>query len=117
MDSRIADLICAGFEGGVGYWCVITGFTQPEAPRSAHGDTAIFPHMDYPLCGGAVLCVAHVEDEPETLTLDREAVDRGLTVMRAKYPHHWSSFVHEDEDAETGDVFIQCALLGDVVYG
>jgi hypothetical protein len=120
-ESRIADLLCAGFEGGVGYWCVITGYDTPDNPRSAQGDDEIFPHVDYPLCGGAVLCEAHLEDEfqdePETLTLDREAVERGLRLMAEKYPRHWADFIAENEDACTGDVFIQCALLGEVVYG
>jgi len=116
-ESRIADLLCAGFEGGVGYWCCITGYTEPEEPRSAWGDTTIFRHVDYPLCGGAVLCEVTDEDDPETLILDRKAVERGLRLMAEKYPRHWGDFIAENEDACTGDVFIQCALLGEVVYG
>jgi hypothetical protein len=119
-ESRIADLLCCGFEGGVGYWCCITGYTEPETPRSAWGDDTIFRHVDYPLCGGAVLCEV-VEDETgeevETLTLDGDAVQRGLQTMAEKYPRHWGDFIRENEDAITGDVFIQCCLLGEVVYG
>jgi len=118
---RIADLLSCGFEGGVGYWCQIVGYTEPAKPRSIWGDDQVFRHIDYPLCkGGAVLCQV-VEDETgeevETLTLDRAAVDRGLRIMAEKYPRHWADFRKENEDAITGDVFIQCALLGEVVYG
>lgn len=37
--------------------------------------------------------------------------------MAEKWPRHFGNFISENEDAETGDVFIQLALLGDIVYG
>ena len=51
------------------------------------------------------------------MTLDGDAVQRGLQTMAEKYPRHWGDFIRENEDAITGDVFIQCCLLGEVVYG
>lgn len=118
-EQRLADLLCCGFEGGVGYWCVITGYETPDEPRSAWGDAEIFPHVDYPLCGGAVLCETEVDEqiEPKKLVLNREAIERGLHIMAEKYPRHWGDFLAGNEDACTGDVFIQCCLLGEVVYG
>lgn len=117
--TRIADLLCCGFEGGVGYWCQIVDYNEPEKPRSVWGDDRVYRHVDYPLTGGAVLCVATDDDpdEPETLTLDRAAIDRGLAAMAKDFPRHWGDFIRENEDACTGDVFIQCCLFGEVVYG
>lgn len=112
---RIADLLCCGFEGGVGYWCRIEDYVAPEKPRGVLDGDRVYRHVDYPLTGGAVLCVT--EDDDETLRLDRAAIDRGLAVMAEKYPRHWGDFQRENEDAITGDVFIQCCLLGEVVYG
>jgi len=37
--------------------------------------------------------------------------------MAEKYPRHFANFAQEAEDAETGDVFIQCCVLGEIVYG
>jgi len=116
-DTLIAGLLCAAFEGGVGYWCTITGYTEPEVPRSVWGEDRIYRHVDYPLTGGAVLCEVTDEDEPERLVLDREAVERGLRLMAEKAPRHWGDFLAENYDADTGDVFVQLALLGEIVYG
>lgn len=115
--EKVAGLICTGFEGGVGYWCCITGYVEPENPRSVMEDGEVFPHIDYPLTGGAVQCVSEVEDDSPTYTLDFEAVKRGLKLMSEKYPRHFSDFMSDDYDADTGDVFIQLCLLGELVYG
>jgi len=37
--------------------------------------------------------------------------------MAEKYPRHFHNFLEENDDAETGDVFIQCCLFGEIVYG
>jgi len=42
---------------------------------------------------------------------------KGLAVLRDKYPHHFCDIIKEDGDATTGDVLVQCALFGDIVYG
>jgi hypothetical protein len=109
-DERISGLLCCGFEGGVGYWCQIAGYEGREDET--------YPHTTLPLKpNAAVLCEEWEEEEPTLLRLDRAAVERGLKIMSEKYPRHFMNFVCENEDAETGDVFIQCCLLGDVVYG
>jgi len=42
---------------------------------------------------------------------------KGLAVLAKKYPHHFCDILKEDGDATTGDVLVQCALFGDIVYG
>lgn len=49
--------------------------------------------------------------------LNLAKIKRGLTVMAKKYPKHFADFLTENDDADTADVFLQCALLGEVVYG
>lgn len=58
------------------------------------------------------------DDEPaRVLVLDRAAVLRGCELMAAKYPHHFANLITDNSDCETGDVLIQLALLGDIIYG
>lgn len=135
-DQRLASLLCCGFEGGVGYWCTIVDFETPEEVfpilDRGHKDPKTYPHNEFPLLPeGTVICQVCidanvdengycVDDTGERLPmlkLDREAIARGLQVMADKYPHHMRDFLDEKEDSETGDVFIQCCLLGEVVYG
>ena len=44
-------------------------------------------------------------------------IQKGLETMRDKYPHHWADLVEENDDLITGDVFLQCAVFGELVYG
>jgi hypothetical protein len=44
-------------------------------------------------------------------------VTKGLEIMATKYARHFADLVSENDDADTHDVFLQCALFGEVVYG
>lgn len=68
------------------------------------------------MCGGDVILIDH-EDETERHTLDKASLERGIQVMADKYPKHFSNFMNENDDAETGDIFVQCCLFGKIVYG
>lgn len=49
------------------------------------------------------------------LTIDK--LLEGFTIMANKYPRHFSDVLTENDDAETADVFLQCCVLGSVIYG
>ncbi len=51
--------------------------------------------------------------------LDKAAIERGLTKLSncPGLARHWANVTLDNADAETGDVFIQCCLHGEVVYG
>jgi hypothetical protein len=124
---RLADLICEGFEGGVGYWAQIVKYDEPKELKytmdtledKKFGEPHVYKHIDYPLNeGGAVYVMETGDDESGPIhRLDYEALMRGLKIMQEKWPRHFANWISETDDAETGDVFIQCCLLGDIVYG
>ena len=118
---RIKDLLCCAFEGGIGYWCKITGYLPVGIPFIIIDEHDGHPYLDAPFYeGGAVVLSIYEpinEDEPKvTYALDREAIKKGLKVMSEKYPKHFNNFVISNEDAITGDVFVQCCLFGEVIY-
>lgn len=115
--KRIAELLSSAFEGGVGYWCRIIKYIKPETPRSVIDNERIYKHTDYPLTGGAVVCVETEIEDPHELVLDGAAIERGIKLMQEKYPRHFNDFLMENEDATTGDVFVQMCLLGELIYG
>jgi len=41
----------------------------------------------------------------------------GFQIMAEKYPRHWNDFFIENEDSITADVWLQCVVLGEIVYG
>jgi hypothetical protein len=113
-DERVKDLLCCGMEGGCGYWAKIKKYIIPE---DADTSTVEFKHIDLPFIDGCGIHIVDNEDGEEGGILNRESMQKGLEIMGTKYPFHLEAFVNENEDAETGDVFIQCAVLGDIVFG
>jgi hypothetical protein len=121
--NHLVTLLCCGFEGGVNYWCRIVDYIRPERVEpvcsrvSGFDDLPIFRHIDYPLSGGAVICEDLEHPERDYLVLDAAAIERGVRLMIECSPQHWGDFLRSWGDADTGDIFIQYALLGEHIYG
>jgi hypothetical protein len=115
-DERIQDLLTSAFEGGSNYWYIIKKYNYP--PGQTRQSLGIkFPHIELPFKGGSLL-IGDIEGDKEyDKILDRTAINKGLQLMAEKYPKHYADFIAEDDDAATGDVFLQLALFGEVVFG
>ena len=116
--DRISNLLCSAFEGGSNYWYQIDKFIKPENLSFRTDEEQIYRHLDYPLNEGGALIINDLEgDEDEPKRLDLDAIKKGLQIMAEKYPRHMSDFLNDNDDAETGDVFLQCCIFGDAIYG
>jgi hypothetical protein len=102
--ERIDDLLCSAFEGGANYWASIT-------LNGSSKENTYFELVEQ----GKV----EVEDyeEGETYPLTVESIEKALKIMGDKYDWHLKNIINENDDGETGDVLLQCAVLGDIVYG
>jgi hypothetical protein len=112
----LSDTLCAAFEGGSNYWIVSVKRVEPtswtfesELERDGHW------LFDYPLNPGGAVMITTEDEDP--YRLDGQAIERGLRVMADQYSSYYQDMVEENGDADTGDVFLQCCLFGDVVYG
>ena len=113
----IASLLCCAFEGGSNYWARVRVAYDPseeELNSPAFGDWRGFraymiTHPDWMVEIRAL--------EGETKIIKLADLLQGQRIMWEKYPRHWADFMGENSDATTGDVFLQCAALGEVVYG
>jgi hypothetical protein len=116
--QRMADLLTAAIEGGCSYW-VNTVRPLGDLPAGHHWYSS-----------GAVLeldgwCFTASFDGPgdeegsgaSVKTVVASDLSRALSLMAEKEPSQLAAFMSEDEDAVTGDVFMQLLLMGDVVYG
>lgn len=119
--QRISDLLCCAFEGGSNYWYVIKKFNAPSVLVFHNDPSRIYQHLDYALNDGGSLIIETGERDKiggkKEWTLNIKSIKRGLTVLWTKYPHHFGAFLAENEDAETGDTFLQCCLFGDIELG
>ena len=122
-DNRIADLLYCGMAGGIGYWACIIDYVKPKKVWQHEGWKDVSRYIHYPMSEGGAVILRDAEENPDddtadTWRLDREALRQGIQLMSThpKYKHHFANFINENEDAETGDVFIQLCVLGDVVF-
>ena len=56
-------------------------------------------------------------EEPTKYHLTMDGVRKGLELMRDQYPRHYADLMEEEDDAVTGDVWLQLAVFGELVYG
>ncbi|SDK45024.1 hypothetical protein [Bradyrhizobium ottawaense] len=109
---KITDQIVAGVEGGISYWA--SSF-KPEGEIS----TDVSPWYDdekfWAAGGWKILIKVHDERKPKEMT--PESMRNGLQYLADNHLWRIEQMIKENGDAETGDVFIQSCLFGDIVYG
>lgn len=128
--EKIRGLLCDAFEGGSNYWYMIEECVYPkglsnkdygEGGKGQDGESywhwsQLLPTQE----GGALIISSKEGDEingSKRWKLDKHAIQRGLDVMWEKYPRHFGDFLAENDDADTGDCFLQCCLFGEMIYG
>ena len=114
--QRIADLLITAFEGGINYWCEIHGYLPPDFLDFQWDPDQLYKYVDYPLNDGGFVELFDSQEQ-KTHGLNITMIRSGLEVMSKKYTKHFNDFMTENEDATTGDVFIQCCVFGEVIYG
>jgi len=116
-DQMIADVLTSGLEGGVGYWSQIQKHIKPKSLDFRIDKEHVFEHIDFPMNKGGAIVLKDLESNKNyTLTLPK--LRRAVKLMASgKYKHHFNDMINENSDAITGDVLIQLAVLGDVIYG
>jgi hypothetical protein len=125
--ERISDLLCCALEGGSNYWYMIDEFVVPTETEPAkwafRSDTnTVFRHLDYPLNDGGALIFSVIDDDSDEfkeqkLRLDLTTIQKGLELMAQQNPLQFGYFLAENEDATTGDVFLQLCLFGQEIFG
>jgi len=102
--ETIATLLVSAFEGGSNYWM-----------RSVKRVNRSEDFYDVaPFASGLVVVDGETGTEHR---LDVDAIRSGLKTMATSHPRHMADVLKKNDDATTGDVFLQCCLFGEVVYG
>ncbi len=138
-EDRIKNLLVSAFEGGIGYWARIMEYTYPPGTSRADfknwGDDKKYTcpgYVEVPLIEGGKVWLHDAEEyderwitlpaaEKEKWCLTREKIIKGMSTFASlkmgEGGHHFPNFLAENDDAETADVFVQCCLFGEIVYG
>ncbi len=119
--SDIFSLLVDALEGGSNYWYMIQKNIKPENFDNTPDDKQFI--QSYPLNKGGALMIDDSAEGKGTgelkkpVKLDLECIKKGLQIMAVDYPRHFADFIREDYDATTADVFLQCCVLGKIIYG
>lgn len=120
-NKRAADLLVTAFEGGSNYWYMIQGYSQPDAIAHPWGAEEYHPsYISFPFSTGGAVIISDLEDENGAIyKLNKKAIARGKKIMSTNpdYSHYYADVLKENDDAETGDAFLQLCLFGEVIYG
>ena len=128
-EQRLRDMLTCAFEGGSNYWYLIDesetvyadGLSYEdfkEGGKLTDPDNYHHPLEIIPFTKG---CSLHIRDKNDNgcwgYFLGLAELEAGLQVMAEKYPRHFSDMLEENDDADTGDVYLQCCLFGEVIFG
>ena len=114
--QKIQDLIITAVEGGCRYWA---SFKFPENWKEKYGS-----HEEIPFKDGNIE-VYDVETDELLGYLNIASVKVGLQLMadckdlKGKHvpARHFKNIATDNDDAETADVFMQLAVIGEIVFG
>lgn len=106
-EGTFHDQVTSAIEGGSNYWARIdVGAHQPGGRNHLTARFTITEISDKK--AGAI--------RGRTYELSLDKLKKGLRVLATKYPHHFKDVIAGTGDVTTGDVLVQCALFGEIVY-
>jgi hypothetical protein len=128
--KRVYDMLVDALEGGSNYWYMIQKEIEPPLPynftdsiwnEDRKRDCNFIHTCEIPFnVGGALLIDDERADEPtlaKPVHLNLRRIKRGLAIMAKNHTSHYANWLNEEDDADTADVFLQCCIFGDVIYG
>jgi len=112
--KKVQNLLTCAMEGGSNYWYNIVRY---DLATGVSLDEFRFPHIEVPFRKGCAILIGSDEYDEPPKRLDWGAMQDGLHIMQKDYLRHFNDFMIGNEDAITGDVFLQCCLYKEVVFG
>lgn len=126
--ENLSSMLCTAIEtGAVTYWCSRVEIAQKPtkavyrssfAPQENAEDTELRLY-DIPFNGGALTFYVFDEDDG-TITRHRLGMRKmlkGLEIMATEAPRFFAYLLNGEDDSDSADAFLQCALFGKIIYG
>ncbi len=116
-DEQISDQLCNAIEGGSNYWYNFPDLSMLD--ESTKGEPLVDRLMVAIKDGQSIPVNDISNNTSEDLlgNLNLEGIEKGIKIMAEDYSDHFSCMVNENGDAYTGDIFLQLAVLGEIVFG
>jgi hypothetical protein len=115
--SQVAQLLAIILNSGPNASYEIVDSQRPPSFGFRSDPKFIFRELDYPLNDGGSLSIVRRDLNSDGRQLDLKSLSEGLNIMATHYPRHFADFLNEAADAVTADVFLQCCLFGELIFG
>lgn len=120
--DHITNAIIGAIEGGSVYWMNFFAPLATSADLRAElkaDDKIWYAETEFWERGGGARIEFDkpTESDPGFRNVGKAELVTGLNTMAAKAPKHFADLINENDDAITHDVFIQCVLFGEIVFG
>lgn len=127
--QRQLDLLTTALEGGSNYWYLLSDLSMVPKKGYTPVTKETLADLDLKDClvyriweavqNGAEVPVSDYGAEGTEVIgkLTKKGLSGAGALMMKQYPEHFKDVKNENEDATTADVFLQLAVLGEVIYG
>lgn len=115
-EEAIASALVSALEGGTNYWLEILEYGKPKKLTYRCDKQKIFKHIDYPMNSTGSIVLRDTQTGKD-YRLTRQKLNKAVKLMAEQYSQAFSDMINESGDAITGDMLVQLAVFGDVIYG
>ena len=120
--EMLDNILTTAFEGGSNYWANYDYVNEVEIYEDYNAlDLTDFYSWEIVIYQyGEINFQQYDLDTQEQLelsVLDRNSLFKGAEIMAKDYPRHFEDWINGDWDSITADVYLQCCLFGDIIYG
>jgi hypothetical protein len=117
-NQDIEDLFVTALEGGSNYWYYIKNIPKEIKYQVKELKQPLAEAIAKHVIDGGYIQFFDVEDENELLgTVDMDKLLDAISLLKKNYPDTWNNILDEDCDANCADIFLQLAVMGDIVFG
>ena len=112
--ENIKNLLCNAFEGGSNYWYMIDSHNKKDIPSCEYVSQLLgFEGSKMTISDNSG------DDSFEAKEVTHDDVLKAWIIFSTdpEHSHHYEDLVNENDDATTGDVFLQLAVFGEVIFG
>lgn len=114
-EERILDTLTNALEGGSNYWYNLPDLSMCQP---SDGKTPTVTRIWNALKEGKKVPVSDIDDGEILGHLSLEGIKHGIGIMADdKYgSEHLLDIIQENDDANTADIFLQYAVMGEIVF-
>jgi hypothetical protein len=117
-NQDIEDLFVTALEGGSNYWYYLKNLPKEVKYNIKERGQATAEAIANHVINGGYIQFFDVEDENELLgTVDMDKLLDAISLIKKDYPDTWNNILDENADAQDADIFLQLAVMGDIVFG